>query len=181
MKLLPPCTAALLALAAALAGPAGAADPAPTFSGCGKFAKDSTSDASDTVAMHVDQTEIENAWVDTTASGATLDMTIADLTGSVPPPATSITYDAGYRGATTAGLGVSFVRAYVDFAGMTYFEYGHQEDLQGASTRYAYDGPAEGKLFTGKHGVVQITIPPDAGGKAGATLKGITAETQLGR
>src|SRR5947208_17121072 len=151
-------TAAALASAVAIAGPAGAADPAPTFSGCGRFAKDSPSDATDTVADPApDEVEIENAFVNTDATGATLNMTIKNLSGTVPPPATSITYDATYG--FTSGT-TNFVRAYVDFAGMVTYEYGHTEPLA-TSTRYARDGDATGKLFLGQHGVVQVTIPPE--------------------
>ncbi|HVL94420.1 MAG TPA: hypothetical protein VM266_01030 [Solirubrobacteraceae bacterium] len=171
-------TAAALATGVALGGPAEAADPMPTFSGCGKFAKDSATDASDPIADPAPrQVEIENAWVDTTATGATFNMTVADLTGTVPPPATSITYAGVYGG---AGDATNFVRAHVDFSGTVVFEYGHQEPL-GPSTRYAYDGPSEGKLFPGEHGVVQVKIPAEAGGKPGITLRGITGTTQLGR
>ena len=169
----------VLALCAgvALGGPASAADPAPTFSGCGKFVKDSPSDATDTVADPAPkEVEIENAFVNA-AGTPTINYTIADLTGTVPPPATSITYSTVYafKADTT-----SFVRAHIDFSGGVVFEYGHTEPL-GTSTRYAYDGPTDGKLFLGQHGVVQIVVPPDAGGKAGTTLKAIEAQTQLGR
>jgi hypothetical protein len=178
MRYLVTLVAASLAAIVAVAGPAGAADPAPTFSGCGKFAKDSPSDATDTVADPApDEVEIENAWFDVDASTATMNMTIKNLTGTVPPPATSITYDALYG---TADGATHFVRAYIDFSGMTSFEYGHTEPLA-VSTRYAYDGAAEGKLFTGQHGVVQVKVPPEAGAKPGGKLSGITAETQLGR
>ena len=156
--------------------PASAA--APSFSGCGKFSKDSTSDATDTVADPAPrETEIEAAWVDAGGGKPSINLQIANLTGKVPPPATSITYDAiyGFTADTT-----NFVRAFVDFSGAVVFEYGHTEPL-GVSTRYAYDGDIEGELFTGEHGVVRMAVPADAGGKSGSVLKGITGETQLGR
>ena len=128
------------------------------------------------------EAEIVNAFVKhEPAKGTeatTLNMTIKSLTGSVPPPATSITYDAIYTGPVPDST--SFVRAYLDFAGQVYFEYGHTE-LLGTTNRYAYDGPTQGKLFTGDNGVVQVVIPAEAGGKAGSKLNGITAETQVGR
>ena len=55
------------AVAALLAGTAGAADPAPTFSGCGKFVKDSPTDgtdvASDQANPDMKEAEIENAFL----------------------------------------------------------------------------------------------------------------------
>jgi hypothetical protein len=170
--------AATLASGVALGGPANAADPMPAFSGCGKSVKDSPSDATDQVASPAPrETEIEGAFVNAGDAKPTINLIIADLTGSVPPPATSITYDTiyGFTASTT-----NFVRAYLDFTGMVVFEYGHTEPLA-TSTRYALDGPTAGKLFTGAHGVVQIEVPQEAGGKAGTTLKGLQAETQLGR
>ena len=171
-------TLILLALlvTAMVAEPATAATP--TFSGCGKFVKDSASDGSDTVANPSPrETEITGAWVEAGGPKPSINLQIANLTGTVPPPATSITYDAIYGG---IGDAINFVRAYIDFAGMVVFEYGHQEPL-GVSTRYAYDGDTEGELFPGENGVVKMVVPPEAGGKAGTTLKGITGETQLGR
>src|SRR5438128_1131246 len=121
---------------AALSGPAGA-DPTPTFSGCGVFAQDAAGDASDQVADPApDEVEIENGFINTDPNGATFNLTIKNLSGTVPPPATSITYDATYtypKGTT------SFVRAYIDFTGSVVYEYGHTEALA-ASTRYARDG-----------------------------------------
>lgn len=156
--------------------PATAATPA--YSGCGKFSKDTVGDAGDPVATPGPaEVEIEAAWVDAGGPKPSVNIQIADLTGSVPPPATSITYDATYSFGTGT---TNFVRAFVDFAGMVVYEYGHTEPL-GPSTRYAYDGDIEGELFTGPHGVVRMVLPADAGGKAGSVLKGIVAETQLGR
>lgn len=167
------------ALVALLAGTAGAADPAPTFNGCGAFKKDSDKDASDTVADPApDEVEIEAGWVQYEPAGPTFNVQIKNLTGTVPPPATSITYNAIYGG-VTQGV-TNFVRAHIDFAGQVAFEYGHTEPLA-TSTRYAYDGPTKGKLFTGAHGVAQIVIPPEGGGKPGQKLTGVTAQTQLGR
>ena len=166
---------ALLATAMVIQ-PATAASP--TFSGCGKFVKDNAADGTDTVAGAAPkETEIVGAWVDAGGAKPSINLQIANLTGSVPPPATSITYDAiyGFTADTT-----NFVRAYIDFAGMVAYEYGHTEPL-GVSTRYAYDGDIEGELFTGENGVVRMVLPPEAGAKAGSVLKGITAETQLGR
>jgi hypothetical protein len=171
-------TATALAFAVAFGGPAGAADPTPTFSGCGKAVKDSNSDATDTVADPAPkETEIEGAFVNADSAKPTLNLIIANLSGTVPPPATSVTYNAIYT--WTAGV-TSFVRAHIDFSGGVVYEYGHTEPLA-TSTRYAYDGPAEGALFKGEHGVVQVVIPPDAGGKAGTVLKAMEAQTQLGR
>jgi hypothetical protein len=172
----------LLFLIVALLTSAMAIEPAvaatPSFSGCGKFAKDGPADATDTVAdPPPGEVEIEAGWVDAGGPKPTLNLQIANLTGTVPPPATSITYDAIYS--WTSGTS-TFVRAYLDFSGSTVYEYGHTEPLA-TSTRYAFDGTAEGQLFTGEHGVVQIVIPPDAGGKPGTKLSGITGETQLGR
>src|SRR4051794_30794808 len=171
------------AIAALLAGTATAADPTPTFNGCGSFKKDSDKDATDTVADNSggapDEVEIETGWVqyDPTA-GATFNLQIKNLSGTVPPPATSVTYNAIYGG-VTSGV-TNFVRAHVDFTGMPVFEYGHTEPLA-TSTRYAYDGSTKGQLFLGEHGVAQVTIPAEAGGKPGSKLTGITAQTQLGR
>jgi hypothetical protein len=174
--------ASIIAVTFAWVLPAGALDDSkPSFDGCGKYVKDGAADANDQVAGHVDEAEIENAWVKyQPAKGdeaTTVNITIKNLSGSAPPPATSITYDATYT--ATSGT-VNFVRAYVDFTSSVVFEYGHQEDLT-VSTRYAYDGDTKGKLFTGADGVVQIVIPAAAGGKAGTTLKTINAEVQLGR
>jgi hypothetical protein len=167
------------AVAALLAGTAGAADPTPTFSGCGKAAKDSPTDgtdvASDAANPDMAEAEIEGAFIN--AAAPNVNLTIADLTGSVPPPALSITYNANYG--VTGDL-LTFVRAYLDFTGSVAYEYGHQEALPN-TTRYVYDGTTTGAMFPGQHGVVQIAIPPEAGGKPGTTLKGVTAETQVGR
>src|SRR4051812_27244387 len=109
------------ALVAVLAGTAGAADPAPTFNGCGVFKKDSDKDATDTVADPApDEVEIEAAWVQYDPTATTFNMQVKNLTGTVPPPATSITYNAVYGG-VTSGV-TNFVRAHVDFAGMVSFE-----------------------------------------------------------
>ena len=153
----------------------------PTFSGCGKFVKDKPGDAGDPVKTPSDpEADLEAAWIDAGGPKPTLNLQIVNLTGKVPPPATSITYDALYSG--VAGVeGNSFVRAYLDFSGMVAYEYGHQEDLGGASQRYAYAGDTEGEMFIGEHGVVKIVIPPEAGGKPGTTLKAVTPETQVGR
>jgi hypothetical protein len=166
-------------LAAAVAGTAGAADPKPAFNGCGIFKKDSDKDATDPVADPApDEVEIESGWVQyDAAGGATLNLAIKNLTGQVPPPATSVTYNAIYS--IKDGV-TNFVRAHVDFTGTATFEYGHTEPLA-TSTRYAYDGPTKGRLFTGEHGVAQVVFPPEAGGKPGTTLKGVTAQTQVGR
>lgn len=175
----PPRLLILLALlvTAMVIQPATAATP--TFSGCGKFIKDKAGDASDPVQTPgPDEADIEGAWIDAGGPKPTLNLQIVDLTGSVPPPATSITYDATYSGVAE---GNSFVRAYLDFAGMVAYEYGHQEELAGASQRYVYAGDTEGEMFTGPHGVVRIVIPAEAGGKPGTVLKGVTAETQVGR
>ena len=151
----------------------------PTFSGCGKFVKDKTGDAGDPVQTPSSpEADIEAAWIDAGGAKPTLNLQIANLSGSVPPPATSITYDALYGGVSE---GNTFVRAYLDFSGMVAYEYGHQEDLAGASQRYVYAGDTEGEMFTGEQGVVKIVIPPEAGGKAGTVLKGVTPETQVGR
>jgi len=159
-------------------GAAVAADPAPVFSGCGKAVKDLPTDASDTVSDPAPrEAEIEGAFVEAGAAKPTVNLIIADLTGSAPAPATSVTYNAIYS--ATAGT-TNFVRAHIDFTGTVVFEYGHLEDLT-ATTRYVYDGDTEGKLFTGEHGVVQLVIPEAAGGKAGTALKAITAQTQVGR
>jgi hypothetical protein len=171
---------AIAALAGGVAfggGPAGAADPVPTFSGCGKFVKDSPNDAADQVADPAPkETEIEGAFVN--ADGTpTFNLIIANLTGTAPPPATSVTYNAVYSWKPDT---TTFVRAHIDFTGAVVYEYGHTEPLA-TSTRYAYDGPADGKLAKGEHGVVTIIIPPDAGGKPGTALKAIEAQTQLGR
>lgn len=179
-----------LALALCLAAVAGWSSPAvavddtkPVFNNCGKFGKDSNSDASDQVGGNIPEAEIVNAFVKhEPAKGAdatTLNITIKNLSGTVPPPATSITYDAIFGGVVADTT--SMVRAYIDFAGMVVFEYGHTEPLAGASTRYAVDGPTQGKLFTGADGVVQVVIPAEGGGKAGTNLTAITAETQVGR
>ena len=151
----------------------------PTFSGCGKFVKDNASDSSDPVQTPGPaEAEIEGAWIDAGGAKPSLNLQIVDLTGSVAPPATSITYDAIYSG---VGEGLSFVRAYLDFAGMVAYEYGHQETLPSGNPRYVYDGDTEGEMFTGEHGVVKIVIPAEVGGKAGTVLKGVTPETQVGR
>ena len=179
-----PYAAPLSALALALlvlTAPAGAVDDTkPVFdptSTCGKFAKDSESDQTDPSGEAIPQAEILNGFVKyDAAKGAeatTLNLTIKQLDESVPPPATSMTYDAIYNSTI-------FVRAYMDFAGMTTYEYGHTEPLA-VSTRYAYDGTTTGKLFPGEKGVVQIVIPAEAGGKVGSSLTGVTGEVQVGR
>ena len=171
-------SAALLASGAV----AGAADPTPTFNGCGKFAKDPATDASDPSTQSLAEAELENAWVQYDAAkgaeGVTVNMTVKNLTGTAPPPATSITYDSLYE--ITAGV-TNFVRAHIDFTGMPVFEYGHTEELANGSSRYAYDGTTKGTLFKGEHGVVQLVLPPAAGGKPGTAIKGMLAETQVGR
>jgi hypothetical protein len=165
--------------AAVVLEPAQAADPIPTFSGCGKFAKDGPNDATDPVADPVPpEVEIEAAWVDAGGAKPTVNLQIADLTGSVPPPATSITYDATYSFSPDT---TNFVRAFVDFSGSVVYEYGHTEPLGPNNTRYAYDGDIEGTMFPGQHGVVQMALPPEAGGKSGSVLKTMVGETQLGR
>lgn len=159
---------------------------APQFNGCGVVKKDSDSDAGGDPAAEQtgglpDEVEMEGAWIQyDAAKGAdatTVNLQIKNLSGSVPPPATSITYTATYGGVTD---GTNFVRAHVDWAGMVVFEYGHLEPLA-TTTRYAYDGPTRGELFTGEHGVAQIVVPAEAGGKDGQNLRGITALTQHGR
>ena len=164
------------AVAALLAGTAGAAPP--TYNNCGVFKKDGPADATDPAADPApDETEIENAWLQYDTR-PTMNIQIKNLTGTVPPPATSVTYNAVFGG-VTSGV-TNFVRAHIDFTGTPVFEYGHTEPLA-TSTRYAYDGPTEGELFTGEHGVAQIVIPPEGGGKPGTKLQGVTAQTQLGR
>jgi hypothetical protein len=166
--------AAALAAAVAVAGPAGAADPAPTFDGCGKAVKDSPSDGTSETGGAPDQSEIEGAFLNADAS--TINIIIKNLDGTVPPPYSSITYDAKYD----TSDGSYFVRAYLDFTGSVVFEYGHLDTTVSTTPRYQRDGSTQGKLFEGQHGVVQIAIPPEAGGKPGTTLKALTAETQLG-
>ena len=151
----------------------------PTFSGCGKFVKDNAADGSDPTGPAPKEAEIVAAWIDAGGPKPSLNIQIADLTGSVAPPATSITYDAIYGGVGDQDL--TFVRAYLDFAGMVAYEYGHQETLPSGNPRYVYDGDTEGEMFTGEQGVVRVVIPPEAGGKAGQVLKGVTPETQVGR
>jgi hypothetical protein len=157
--------------------PASAA--APTFSGCGKFVKDNPADgtAAPTTDPAPKEAEIEAAWVDAGGGKPSLNIQIANLTGSVPPPLTSITYDATY---TVTSDTTNFVRAYLDFSGEVVYEYGHTEPL-GPSTRYARDGEAPGEMFPGEHGVVRIGIPPEGGGKPGTAIKGMLAEVQIGR
>src|SRR4051794_36991861 len=105
--------AAVLAATVALAGPAGAADPAPTFGGCGKAVKDSPTDGTSETGAAPDQSEIEGAFVNTGAGDTTVNLIIKNLDGTVPAPYSSITYDAKYD--TTDGT--FFVRAFLDFSG----------------------------------------------------------------
>ena len=158
--------------------PASAA--APTFSGCGKFVKDNGGDGTDppTTNPAPAEAELEGGWIDAGGPKPSLNLQIKNLTGKVPPPATSLTYDALY---TLTADTTNFVRAFIDFSGSVVYEYGHTELLADTSTRYAYDGDTEGEMFTGEHGVVRIVLPADAGGKAGSVLKGIEGEVQIGR
>src|SRR3954468_23976390 len=145
------------AIAALVAGPAGAADPTPTFSGCGKAVKDPAGDATEQAGTAPDQVALTGAFVN--ADQSTVNLIVKNLDGTVPPPYSSITYDATYDTAD----GSLFVRAFLDFAGMVTFEYGHL-DTSAPLKRYQRDGAAPGKLFTGENGVVQVTVPPEAGG-----------------
>lgn len=181
MKLFAPLFALVLAVLVASAGPAAAVDDnKPVYDAsttCGKFGKDSDSDQSDTTGAEIPEAEIVNGFVKYDAAkgkeATTVNLTIKSLTGTVPPPATSLSYNALYNSTI-------FVRAHVDFAGMVTYEYGHTEPLA-VSTRYAYDGATTGKLFPGEGGVVQIVIPEEAGGKVGSNLSGVTGEVQVGR
>lgn len=172
---------AAAALTAVAASTATAAEPPPAFNGCGIQKKDSNSDATDTVGGNIPEAEIVEAWAHNDAAkgadGITVNIAIKNLTGRPPVGATSVTYNAIFGG---AGGETSFVRAHIDLAGIPAFEYGHLEPL-GPSTRYAYDGPTKGQLFLGESGVAQIVLPPEAGAKPGATLKGLTAQSQVGR
>src|SRR4051812_22754067 len=159
------------ALAALVAGPAGAADPTPTYSGCGKAVKDASGDATEQAGTAPDQVDLTGAFVN--ADQNTVNLIVKNLDGTVPPPYSSITYDATY-GSADASL---FVRAFLDFTGSVVFEYGHL-DSSTPLKRYQRDGDTKGNLFKGANGVVQITVPPEAGGKPGTQLKGIIAETQ---
>ena len=171
------------AVAALLAGAAGAA-PAPTYSGCGVEKKDPAGDgtdpASDAVQPDIPEADLVGAFVN--AGGTpTLNLMVANLTGEVPPPATSLSYQAVWDG---VGDSKKFVRAHVDFAGGVAYEYGHQETVSAGgvnNNRNIRDGETTGTLFPGERGVVQIVIAPEVGGKAGTQLKGNTAEVIVGR
>ena len=87
--------AALLVLALGVTV-AGAADPKPTYNGCGKYAKDAAGDATDPVSGETgapDDADITGAWFDyAPAKGAdatTVNIQVKNLTGSVTPPAMS--------------------------------------------------------------------------------------------
>jgi hypothetical protein len=169
------------AVAALLAGTATAADPTPAYSGCGVFKKDAPGDAGtgDPISSQSgapDEAEIEEAWV--SADSQVFALRVKKLSDSVPPPATSITYDAKFD----AG-GVKFVRAYEDFTGAVVYEYGHLETIDAGATqnnRYMRDGETTGVFAAGDHGIVGITIPAEVG-KAGTGLKAVTGEVQVGR
>lgn len=167
----------LLAQAASTADPVRAAVPA--FSGCGKFLKDNAADAAaDPIADPAPkETEIEAVWVDAGGSKPTINLQIADLTGKVPPPATSIKYLLGYRFAPET---VHNVQAFLDFSGAVVFEYGHVETV-GPFRGFKYEGDLEGELFTGEHGVVRMAMPANAGAKPGSVLNDVTAFAQSGR
>ena len=173
MKVIASLLAAALAAAVAVAAPAGAADPIPTFDGCGKAVKDPAGDATEQAGDAPDQVDLTGAFVN--ADQNTINLIVKNLDGTVPPPYSSITYDATYD--TSAGS--LFVRAFLDFTGSVVFEYGHL-DSSTPLKRYQRDGATDGKLFTGANGVVQIKVPAEAGGKPGTVLKGLTAETQTG-
>ena len=166
-----------LALGVAFVGPASGADPKPAYSGCGtKYAKAGSGGITNQEGQDVPAADIVGAWAELSSTkGPVAEMVIKNLTGTVDPPNTSITYDFKY--ATDAD---HFVRAYLDYSGMVYFEYGHTDATVPVTTRYVYDGPTKGALYPGENGVVEIVVPPEAGGKVGTTVKGLTAETQIG-
>ena len=128
--------------------------------------------------------DILEAWLDYDASkgdkGLTANIRIADLSTRAAQPGTGVIWNFIFdvEGQTR------FVRAFTDLTGGPYFEWGIR---QPASTdyllagevpenpmplpRFVYQGATEGQLFEGKNGVVQIVIPKEAGGGAGAVLE----------
>jgi hypothetical protein len=129
-------------------------------------------------------TDIENAWLswEKGADGkkaltANIQLSAVDMT--VPAPNDSqggIAYYVFYKDGDT----VRFLRAQNQLGQGFTFAAGHIMNITlpsplGNTTAYAKDADIPGKLFEGKDGVVQMTVPETAGAKAGATLGGVEA------
>ena len=109
-------------------------------------------------------TDFTSVFINSADGKVTVNYSIADLSTTVPPDATSIGYRMNYEvGAVTNYLQVS-----IDSAGTVAYSYGHSE-----TSGLVKDGDTTGALFEGKEGVMSIVVPPTHGGKTGAKMAGI--------
>lgn len=180
---------AALALASALVAAGGApglaqaANPAP----CGgvPLIEDFTGDAlvkplgglGSSTRSHpgTDNEDVESAWLSWSGTQLTANVKLANLDLTAPPPSDSqggIAYYVFWQDGQT----VRFVRAQNQLGqGFTY-GIGHIQEISangiGLFSVYLTDSAIPGKLFQGKHGVVQMTIP---GAKAGQRFGGVEA------
>lgn len=99
----------------------------------------------------------------------TANIQIADLTMDVPEAATGVSYYMYY----SVGDALRFVSAESDGETVAY-SFGR---LDPASGLFTTEGETRGRLFPGPDGVVQVEVPPPAGGSAGTTLASPYAES----
>lgn len=169
------------ALALAAAAPAGAVDDAKPTAPCGSQFKDKAGDTAEVAGTDgsMDNVDFTGGFVKYEAAkgpeATTVNLLIKDLNKTPPTGSNGITWLARFGTAD----GERWVRAFVDFAGVESFEYGHYEPTP--ATEFSIrDGATPGKLFEGPEGVVQLVIP-EAWGKAGAKLQGLVAQASVNR
>jgi hypothetical protein len=169
------------AIALAAAAPATALDDAKPSAPCGSQFKDKPGDTAAVAGTSgsMDSVDFVGGFVKyDAAKGAeatTVNLAIKDLGTTPPTGSNGMTWLARFGTAE----GERWVRAFADFAGLVAYEYGHYEPT--AATEFSIrDGATPGKLFEGPDGIVQLVVP-EAWGKPGAELKGLTGQASVNR
>jgi hypothetical protein len=118
-----------------------------------------------------DNADITNVFLNFTKGVLTANIQLTDANLTLPSP-TDTQGGLNYYLVYSLDGAVRFVRATNQTGTDITFAYGTIDPDTGV---YTTDGDTTGKLFQGKNGIVQIVIPPEAGGKKGTDLIGVEA------
>lgn len=178
-----------IAVAAALAAaaPAAAQEPAKPAPGCGLSLTDAVGDATSQIPAQarpipaaLDITRLFFDHAPGRAGATTVNIGIKDLSTTLPTGATGLNWTVQWTSPTGP---VRFVRAVVDYAGTTLFEFGEVVPPIGGLVlpRFEPRGVTTGKLHTGPDGVITIAIPDTWDGAPGTLLTEGYAQASEGR
>lgn len=172
---------AMTVAVATWAGTAGGQTPAPAkpVACLPAVIEDPAGDATDVQGIGPGATNLDILDAFVLSDGAdkpvTVNMSIANLDRSAPPGATTPVWNFDW-----VFDGTSYYIAVTSFGGGDpTFTFGQRVDAV-ATTVSQPIGETTGTLYEGEKGVVQVVIPPDAGGKVGSKLDGLLVRTGRG-